>query len=121
MFTHGINSNYLSDTFSCKFFGYSHWRTFSTRVPRLHKIFKDGLRCAVDKYMAYRLEEVSGGLFAPRICYRYRHGVPRAISRIERSIRTWKNIIEEAKNRRRKYNITPVPVSALDPVSGKKI
>lgn len=101
--------------------GYSHWRTFSNRVPNLHKIFKDGLKCAVDKYMAYRLEEVSMGMFAPRICYRYRHGVPSAISRVERSINTWRKIIKEARDRRTKYGITPIPISSLDYASGKRI
>jgi len=51
---------------------YSHWRTFSYRVPKKETLFKRGLKAAVDKYMGYRLEELGTGMFANMICYKYR-------------------------------------------------
>lgn len=97
---------------------YSHWRTFSNRVPEIPmSIWKDGLRSAVDKYMGYRLEEMGNGLFADRVCYLYRQGVDSAISHTEPAVKVWYDIVTEAANRRRrqgfKNGLTPYPIRAL--------
>lgn len=87
--------------------GYSHWRTFSIRFPRFDKIFKDGLTCAVDKYMGYRLEEFGDGMFVNKICYLYRSGVPSSISKTQNTRKVWAEIVKEAKQRRKKYKLQP--------------
>lgn len=89
---------------------YSHWRTFSDRFPKKGKIFKEGLRSAVDKYMGYRLEEFGIGLFTDRICYKYREGVKKAISHTEKTRDTWRSVIKEAKKRRKKYKLKSYPI-----------
>ena len=43
---------------------------FSNKVRNPQILFKEGITCAVDKYMAYKLEEQGVGLFIDRICYR---------------------------------------------------
>lgn len=92
---------------------YSHWRTFSHRYPKLHKIFGRGLKSAVDKYMGYRLEELSKGMFIDKICYLYRGSIKRSISRTERTRVTWKQVINEATHRRKKYNLNPFKIEIL--------
>jgi len=88
--------------------GFSHWRTFSNRCPRPDKIFKAGLRCSVDKYMGYRLEELGIGLFSKTICYRYRQRKSHSITTSGAPTRqVWGRIIKEAINRRKKYNYKP--------------
>ena len=89
---------------------YSHWRTFSHRVPKLGKIWKAGLACAVDKYMGYRLEEWSTGMFADRICYKYREGVKHSISTQGKSKIVWRQIIAEAETRRKRYQLKAHPI-----------
>lgn len=84
---------------------FSHWRTFSRRVSDLSQIWKEGLRCSVDKYMGYRLEELSVGGFAPRVCYRYRWGTPGSISSTERSKQMWRQVMKEAMKRRKAEKI----------------
>jgi glycosyltransferase involved in cell wall biosynthesis len=91
---------------------YSHWRTFSDRVPDIKTIFKPGLRSAVDKYMGYRLEELAPGMFADRICYRYRYGLNSSVSKTERVNETWQSVIDEAVKRRKKYDLTPYPIQS---------
>ena len=91
--------------------GFSHWRTFCTRVPRLHKIFRPGLRAAVDKYMGYRLEELAPGMFTDKVLYKYRGWVPGCISLTEKPKEVWQTVIKEAKNRRAKYSYKPFPVT----------
>jgi len=90
--------------------GYSHWRTFSRRVPKLGKIFGAGLKCAVDKYMGYRLEERSPGMFIDRVCYLYRQGSFRCISKTEKTKITWRKVMAEASARRKQYNLKPYPI-----------
>jgi glycosyltransferase involved in cell wall biosynthesis len=51
---------------------FSHWRTFSDRIPQKETIFKRDLKAAVDKYMGYRLEELGIGMFTNMVCYKYR-------------------------------------------------
>lgn len=91
---------------------YSHWRTYSRRVPRLRKLFKEGQRCAVDKYMGYRLEEQIGGMFSPRVCYRWRTGTGKSISDTEPSKLEWHKTMNEAYARRKKFKIKTYPVIA---------
>jgi len=89
---------------------YSHWRTFSRRCNDLKHLLPKGLRCAVDKYMGYRLEELGNGMFINRICYRYRQGVKRSIVSKESTKVTWKRLVQEAIVRREKYNLKPYPI-----------
>ena len=89
---------------------YSHWRTFSRRCNDLEHLLPDGLRCAVDKYMGYRLEELGRGMFVNRICYRYRQGVKRSIVSKESTKATWKRLVQEAIKRREKYNLKPYSI-----------
>lgn len=86
---------------------YSHWRTFSRRVPKLEKIWNPGLTCAVDKYMAYRLEEWSKGMFVNTVCYKYREGVKKSISDQGKSKQVWRDIIKDAEKRRKRYKLEP--------------
>jgi len=90
---------------------YSHWRTFSRRVGgELESIFKDGSRCAVDKYMGYRLEELSPGMFYDKILYKYRQGAPNGISRVENTKAVWAQIMREATSRRALGRLKIYPV-----------
>lgn len=104
------NNISLLDLGKKKIHGMSHWRTFSRRVKNIEKLFKKDLRCAVDKYMAYRLEENALGMFVDVPCYDYRTGIKNAISHTEASVATWKTIITEAENRRKKYGLAHYPI-----------
>lgn len=92
---------------------YSHWRTWSKRVPRPEKLFVEGQRCSVDKYLGYRLEELSQGAFAPTVCYLWRTGSKQSISLSEPSKQMWKQVMKEAKTRRLRYGVKPIPVRTL--------
>jgi glycosyltransferase involved in cell wall biosynthesis len=94
---------------------FSHWRTFSHRIDKLDKIWGPGLRCAVDKYMAYRLEEWSEGMFLNRICYRYRQGAAGAISYREPTKLVWKKVMNEARKRRARYKLYPKKIITVTP------
>lgn len=90
---------------------YSHWRTFSRRCKDLESIFYPGLRCAVDKYMGYRLEELGEGAFVDEICYKYRESVKNSISKIEKTKKTWKSkVLKASIDRRRKQKIKPYKI-----------
>jgi len=89
---------------------FSHWRTFSDRIERKDKIFKKGLRCAIDKYMGYRLEEMGKGMFASRVCYRYRQRYSCSISTSEKTKSTWSKIRKEAAKRRKLYSYNVYPI-----------
>lgn len=78
---------------------FSHWRTFKTELRDKSVLFPPGLTCAVDKAFGYLLEEVAlGGYYSvPLYYYRYHrenmsHHLPQK--------RVWKEIIQEAVNRR---------------------
>lgn len=90
---------------------YSHWRTFSNRVPNVQSILGEGLKCAVDKYMGYRLEELSKGMFANKVCYLYRLATPGCISKTEPAIATWHKVMRDAQNRRRKQKLRVFPIT----------
>ena len=89
---------------------FSHWRTFSNRIIKKEKIFKKGLRCAVDKYMGYRLEEMGKGMFVDSVCYRYRQRYSCSISTSESTKKTWTKIRKEAKRRRELYGYIAYPI-----------
>jgi glycosyltransferase involved in cell wall biosynthesis len=89
---------------------YSHWRTFSRRCNNLNTVLPEGLRCAVDKYMGYKLEELGNGMFINRSCYRYRQGVKRGIVAKESTKLTWKKLVQNIVKNRNKNNIQPYPI-----------
>lgn len=89
---------------------YSHWRTFNNKIENPQYLFKEGLRCAVDKYMGYKLEEMGPGMFVDRVCYLYREGVSRSVAGIEKTKDTWKKITIEVEENRKKRNIQTFPI-----------
>jgi len=89
---------------------YSHWRTFSRRCSDLDSVLPEGLRCAVDKYMGYKLEEMGKGMFLNRVCYKYRMGVKRGIVAKESTKATWKKLVQGLVSNRAKKNIKPYPI-----------
>lgn len=89
---------------------YSHWRTFSRRCTDLNNLLPEGLRCAVDKYMGYKLEELGNGMFINRVCYKYRQGVKRGIVAKESTKDTWKKLVQEMVIERKKNGIEPYPI-----------
>jgi len=89
---------------------YSHWRTFSRRCNDLNNLLPEGLRCAVDKYMGYKLEEMGNGMFVNRVCYKYRQGVSRGIVAKESTKVTWKKLVQSLVSNRKNNNIEPYPI-----------
>jgi len=96
---------------------YSHWRTVCLdKFPRRDKIFTKGMRCSVDKYMGYRLEEFGKGAFVDRICYKYREGAgPKCISSSEPTKKVWMTVVSEANKRRARYKLRAHSIDILDP------
>jgi glycosyltransferase involved in cell wall biosynthesis len=89
------------------------WRTFSHKIDRFDKLFKDGMKCAVDKNMGYRLEEMGVGMFVDRICYRHRGhpvGSKDSVSSTKEAIRMWKEVVEKTIKRRKKYDKKPCKI-----------
>ena len=84
---------------------YSHWRTFSNRVPDVASIFHPNRKCSIDKYMGYRLEELAPGMFYKKVCYKYRAGVKQGITKSHNSIAEWKKVRSEAHSRRKRFRI----------------
>ena len=93
---------------------YSHFRTFSKRIERLDKVWAQNLKCAVDKYMGYRLEELADGLFLDRPCYLWRTGRKDSIGHTEPSRAQWHKVISEARRRRNMWKITPHPIISAE-------
>jgi len=89
---------------------YSHWRTFSRRCVNINNLLPEGLRCAVDKYMGYKLEELGNGMFINRVCYKYRQGVKKGIVAKESTKATWKKMVQRLVIERKKNNIKPYPI-----------
>ncbi len=90
---------------------FSHWKTFApNRIKNILDIWKPGLKCSVDKYMGYILEEKVKGAFYNKVCYKYRYGLPGSISKTEKSMQMWKNIVKELSKRRKKLKIKPFPI-----------
>lgn len=52
---------------------YSHWRTFRTDMKNKGSLFDPKLKCAVDKDLGYRLEELGKGGFVNEMMYYYRY------------------------------------------------
>jgi len=90
---------------------FGHWRTFHNRFLRPEKLFKSGLKCSVDKYMGFRLEEFGRGMFVNKVCYKYRSGTSNSVSKTKVAIDVWKKIIKQAKERRKKYNLEPFKIT----------
>lgn len=92
---------------------FSHWRTFSRRLNGVSGIFKDGLRCSVDKYMGYKLEEKGVGGFLNIPLYYYRYGDKNSVVKVEKTIPMWKEIIEECLSYRKNNNIKVFKIITL--------
>jgi len=93
--------------------GFGHWRTFSYKFPKINKIFGNDLKCGVDKFMGYRLEEFASGMFVDRVCYKYRRhavGSPKSVSSTKEAIIVWNKIMVKAKSRRSRYNLKPFQI-----------
>ena len=89
------------------------WRTFSHEIERPDKLFGEGLTCAVDKYMAYRLEEFGAGVFVDKICYHHRGhpiGSTKSVSSTKTAMGMWKKVIAQAHKRRKIYGYKPYPI-----------
>ncbi len=92
---------------------YSHWRTYSSRIKNPEKLFKPGLKCAVDKYMGYVLEEQSPGAFVDKVCYRYRFRPAYSISSSEPTVAIRKKLIISRVKHRKKNAIKAKPIMLL--------
>ena len=93
--------------------GFGHWRTFCYRFPRVGKLFGKKLKCGVDKFMGYRLEEFGQGMFVDRICYKYRQhpvGSPKSVSSTKEAIGVWSDIKKRVSSRRKRYNLIPTQI-----------
>lgn len=86
---------------------FSHWRTFSNRVIDKESIFCDGLQCAVDKYMGYRLEELGNGMFVDKVFYKYRQRISHSLTTSEKggARPVWKKMVKEFVEKRKNKNI----------------
>ncbi len=95
---------------------YSHWRTFSRRAGDLESIFEPGAKSNVDKYMGYRLEELSPGVFVDRVCYKYRLGIKKSITKSEATHKgdAWRRVMAEAQRRREAEGLEPHPITEVD-------
>lgn len=89
---------------------YSHWRTFSRLIPDIGKIWRPGLKMAVDKYMGYKLEELAPGMFMDEVCYLYRDGTKGCITSKGKTKRTWHKMVEEFIKNRQEQNIQCYPI-----------
>ena len=93
----------------------SGWRTFSYKIIKFDKLFPEGLTCAVDKYMAYRLEELGPGLFVDKIFYKHRgHPVnsKNSVSSTKYAMKMWKKVVKKAHYRRKNYKYEPFAIIA---------
>lgn len=107
-------NNCLLDIGKKRIHGYGHWRTFSRKkIERPDKLFGKELKCGVDKYMGYRLEEFGPGMFVDKICYKYRQypiNYPHSVSSTKEAINVWYKIMKKAENRRKLYKYKPYPI-----------
>lgn len=86
---------------------YSHWRTFSRRVPDLDSIFGRGMICSEDKYMGYKLEERAFGGFYPVPLYVYRYNSNGSLVKSVDSKKYWKDVITICDRERSFHKISP--------------
>ncbi len=89
---------------------YSHWRTFKTSLRDRGIIFPDGLKCAVDKYMGYALEELGHGGFLNKPLYNYRFYSGNMTSTTSEQKQTWFQIAREFRDKRKSSRIKVFPV-----------
>ena len=91
---------------------FSHWRTFSCRVPDRKSLFKGGLKCCVDKYLGYRLEKLGIGMFVDKVCYRYRtrNRGEKPISYEEPLQKVLREVITKVKKRRKNNKCNPYKI-----------
>lgn len=79
---------------------YSHWRTFRRELMKKGDLFDKTLKCAVDKDLGYRLEELGNGAFLNQPLYHYRyHKVNMSHHSDQR--RVWKKIRQRHKDKKR--------------------
>jgi len=103
----------LLDLGNRRIHGFGHWRTFCYRFPKPGKLFGKKLKCGVDKFMGYRLEEFGQGMFVDRVCYKYRQhpvGSPKSVSSTKEAINVWSEIKDRAASRRKRYNLKPLQI-----------
>lgn len=94
---------------------FSHWRTFKRELldkaqEQEIEIFREGLKSAVDKHMAYALEELGVGGFANHAMYKYRQRLG-GLSFTGR--RNWERMKRKFTERRQEQNIKPYPILNL--------
>lgn len=94
---------------------FSHWRTFKRELWEKSKekgdiLFKEGLKSAVDKYLAYALEELGVGGFADWPMYKYRQRLG-GLSFTGR--RNWERMKRKFSVKREEQNITALPIKKL--------
>ena len=89
---------------------YSHFRTFSNRIEKIEKIWAQDMRCAVDKFMGYRLEELADGMFINQPCYLWRTGRKDSIGHTEPSRAQWYKVMRDAAKRRNMWKLAPRPI-----------
>jgi len=89
---------------------FSHWRTFSRRVKNYESVFCKKLSSSVDKYMGYKLEELSIGMFVNKILYLYRKRFKKCVSISDKPLKNWREVKKEAFARRKKKHIVTFPV-----------
>lgn len=94
---------------------FSHWRTFKRELlekstKKGEMIFKEGLKSAVDKYMAYKLEEFGVGGFADWPMYKYRQRLG-GLSFTGR--RNWERMKRKISAKREEHNIAAYPIFKL--------
>jgi len=103
-----LDSEFTIKTRHC----YSHWRTFK-RSDKSETLFKEGMKCSIDKYMGYRLEEIYNGGFINRACYQYRNGIKSGVTKTEKSLNTWALVRKGFKKKRKNEKIKPFPIRLI--------
>jgi glycosyltransferase involved in cell wall biosynthesis len=104
-------SNILDEGWSYGEHIYSHFRTFSKRVPDFYTVVVKG-RYAIDQYMGMTLEERTPGAFLNKVCYNYRAGCENSISSKFGAQRReyWYKLMESFLDRRRRKKIKVKPI-----------
>lgn len=87
----------------------SHWRTFRRDVSDKAVIFRPGLKYAVDKYLAFTLEEITMGAFykVPLYYYRYHPNNMSKVCSREQS-ESCRSLVKEFSKKRKKQRHYPV-------------
>ena len=108
-------SNILDEGWSYGEHIYSHFRTFSKRVPEYYNVIQK-CRYAVDQYTGMVLEERSPGAFLDKVCYKYRAGCPGSISSTLGAQRRefWYKLMEMFLKKRQRKKIRPFPIVQVE-------